>query len=105
MKGGQRSSKVWSTSGYFQLPMHLDDCHKTAFISHPGLFGWLLLPMGLSNSPATFQRCMAQVFRGLEPNNCLVCLDDITVFSKDFEETMPNLALVFKRLEEANLTL
>ena len=56
-------------SGYFQLPMHPDDCHKTSFITQLGLFEWLVLPMGLSNSPATFQRCMAQVFRGLEPNH------------------------------------
>ena len=49
-------------SGYFQLPMHPDDCHKTAFITHLGLFEWLVLPMGLCNSPATFQHCMAQVF-------------------------------------------
>ena len=92
-------------SGYFQLPMHPDDCHKTAFITHLGLFEWLVLPMGLSNSPATFQRCMAQVFRGLEPNHCLVYLDDIIVFSRDFAETMQNLESVFKRLEKANLTL
>ena len=61
--------------------------------------------MGLSNSPATFQRCMAQVFRGLDPKNCLVYLDDIVVFGKDFTETMQNLELVFKRLEKAHLKL
>ena len=48
---------------------------------------------------------MAQVFRGLDPKNCLVYLDDIVVFGKDFTETMQNLELVFKRLEKAHLKL
>ena len=80
-------------SGYFQLPMHPDDCHKTAFITHLGLFELLVLPMGLSNSPATFQRCMAQVLRGLEPNHCLVYMDDIIVFGQYFAETIWNPCL------------
>ena len=48
---------------------------------------------------------MAQVFKGLEPNHCLVYLDDIIVFGQDFAETMQNLEAVIKRLETANLTL
>ena len=35
-------------SGYFQLPMHPKDSHKTAFITHEGLYEWLVLPMGLA---------------------------------------------------------
>ena len=92
-------------SGYYQLPMYQSDAHKTAFVTHAGLYEWLVLPMGLSNSPATFQRCMAQVFRGLVPNTCLVYLDDIITFGKSFSETMNNLQLVFDRLEQSNLTL
>ena len=92
-------------SGYFQLPMHEDDVHKTAFITHAGLFEWLVLPMGLCNSPATFQRCMNQVFRELIPDACLVYLDDIIVFGDSFESTMNNLEAVFERLRFANLKL
>ena len=92
-------------SGYYQLPMHPKDSHKTAFITHEGLYEWLVLPMGLANSPATFQRCMAQVLKGLIPDTCLAYLDDIIVFGDDYEETMKNLELVFDRLRQANLKL
>ena len=92
-------------SGFYQLPMHPKDSHKTAFITHEGLYEWLVLPMGLSNSPATFQRCMAQVLKGLIPKRCLAYLDDIIVFGDDYEDTMQNLELVFQRLRQANLKL
>ena len=92
-------------SGFYQLPMHPLDSHKTAFITHEGLYEWLVVPMGLSNSPATFQRCMAQVLKGLIPDSCLAYLDDIIVYGDDFEETLRNLRLVFDRLREANLKL
>ena len=92
-------------SGYYQLPMHPKDSHKTAFITHEGLYEWLVLPMGLANSPATFQRCMAQVLKGLIPDSCLAYLDDIIVFGNDFQDTMRNLELVLDRLRQANLKL
>ena len=85
--------------------MHPDDAHKTAFITHTGLFEWLVLPMGLCNSPATFQRSMAKVFSGLSPQCCIVYLDDIIVFGDSFEQTMENLKKVFQRLAEVNLQL
>ena len=85
--------------------MHAKDSHKTAFIMHEGLYEWLVLPMGLANSPATFQRCMAQVLKGLIPNSCLAYLDDIIVFGNDFQDTMRNLELVLDRLRQANLKL
>ena len=48
---------------------------------------------------------MEQVFRGLDPEHCLVYLDDIIVFGKNVTETMQNPELVFKRLEKANFKL
>ena len=92
-------------SGFYQLHMHPLDAHKTAFITHEGLYEWLILPMGLSNSPATFQHCMAQVLKGLIPDSCLAYLDEIIVFGDDFKDTMRNLRLVFDRLCQANLKL
>ena len=92
-------------SGYFQLPMAPEDAHKSAFITHMGLFEWLVLPQGMSNSPATFARCMDQVLKDLVGKHCLVYLDDIICFGKDFSETMDSLRLVFERLSKANLKM
>jgi len=92
-------------AGYFQLPMAEKDTHKSAFITHMGLYEWLVLPMGLTNSPATFQRCMSSLLNGLIDRSCLVYLDDIISFGKTFDSTIQNLKLVFDRLRQANLKL
>ncbi|MCP4365135.1 MAG: RNA-directed DNA polymerase, partial [Planctomycetes bacterium] len=67
-------------AGFHQVKMSLGSKEKTAFLSHLGLYHWNVMPMGLKNAPATFQRCMELVLRGLTPNQCLVYLDDIIVF-------------------------
>ena len=102
-------AKYFSTfdlaSGYWQIPMNKQDKEKTAFVSHCGLFEFNVMPFGLCNAPATFQRFMDKCFAGLKWSSCLIYLDDIIVFSSTFEEHLRDLENVFKRLEEAGLTL
>ena len=52
-------------SSYSQLPMALEDAHKSAFITHMGLFEWQVLSQEFLNSPAKFARCMDKVLKGL----------------------------------------
>ena len=61
------------------------------------------MPFGLKGAPATFQRTMDVVLSGLEYNICLCYLDDILVFSSDFESHLIRLAQVFSRIRKANL--
>ena len=63
------------------------------------------MPFGLSNAPSTFQRMMDLILTGLIGNSCLVYLDDIIIFSRDFSSHLKNLEMVFKRLENVNLKL
>lgn len=63
------------------------------------------LPMGLKNSPSTFQRVMDNVLRGLQNVICLVYLDDIIVFSTSLQEHITNLEKVFQRLRESNFKI
>lgn len=63
------------------------DKQKTAFATHKGLFQFKVLPFGLSNSPATFERLMEAILSGLQWERCLVYLDDIITFKSTFEET------------------
>lgn len=92
-------------SGFYQVEMEPSDISKTAFNVEHGHFEFLRMPMGLKNSPSTFQRVMDNILRGLQNQICLVYLDDIIVFSTSLQEHMVNLEKVFQRLRESNFKI
>ena len=92
-------------SGYWQIPLHEDAIHKTAFATHRGLHEYVVLPFGPVNAPGYFQRMMDEVMGGLKWSSVLVYIDDLIVFSKSVEQHMLDLSVVFQRLREAGLTL
>ena len=92
-------------SGFYQVEMNPDDIPKTAFNVEHGHYEFLRMPMGLKNSPSTFQRVMDNVLRGLQNVICLVYLDDIIVFSTSLQEHMINLGKVFQRLRDSNFKI
>lgn len=92
-------------SGYWQVAMDESDKEKTAFCTTEGLYQFRVMPFGLCNAPAAFQRLMDLVLSGLQWSQCLVYLDDIVVLGRSFEEHIQNLDSVFHRLHEAGLRL
>jgi len=74
------------TSGYWQIPVKEEDKQKTAFITKYGLFEFNVMPFGLKNAPATFQRTMDTVLSGLTWISCLVYIDDVIIYSKTYEK-------------------
>lgn len=91
--------------GYWQVSVEGKSRPKTAFISHCGLFQFKVLPFGLSNAPATFQRVMNTVLAGLIYKCCAVYLDDIVIASPTFEQHLEDLREVLLRLQTAGLSL
>ena len=102
-------AKFFSTldlrQGYWQVENDPETADKTTFITRKGAFKFKVLPFGLSNAPAVFQRLMNLVMRGLTWEACLVFLDDIVVMSTTFEQHLERLRAVFGRLRSANLKL
>ena len=102
-------SKYFTTldlaAGYWQVRMSPESQEKTAFVTHSGLYEFAVMPFGLCNAPATFQRLMESVLVGLARDTCIVYLDDILVLGKTFQEHLQNLWRVFDRLREAGLRL
>ena len=92
-------------SGYWQVRLSENAKPKTAFATHSGLFQFAVMPFGLCNAAAIFERLLSQVMRGLHWKRCLVYIDDILVFGNDFESALHNLELVLDRVAEYGLQL
>ena len=92
-------------SGYWQVELDQNDKHKTAFATRQGLYEFNVMPFGLCNAPATFERLVDTVLSGLQWDICLIYLDDIIVYGKTFDETLQNLEKVFEKLLSAGLKL
>ncbi|HUI24325.1 MAG TPA: reverse transcriptase family protein, partial [Nitrososphaerales archaeon] len=88
--------KLDCPNSYYQMAMHPDDVHKTAFKTPFGLFEWLVMPQGLCNVPATWQRFMNWVLRKYVGKICHVYIDDIAIFSDSLLEHHRNIRLVLQ---------
>ena len=91
--------------GYWQLPVRESDREKTAFVTPDGLFQFRQMPFGLTNAPASFQRLMDTVLAPLKWLTCLVYMDDIIVFSPNFDENIIRLRAVLQAWSDAGLIL
>src|SRR2546425_13136884 len=85
--------------------MEEKDREKTSFVTRGGLFQFKVMPFGVTNGPATFQRLMDLTMTGLNYNICLVYLDDIILMSRTVEEHLDRLVLILERLRKAGLKL
>ena len=106
----QLSGAEWFTcldlnSGYWRVEVEESDRPKTAFVSRRGLFEFRVMPFGLCNTPATFERLVETVLAGLNWQTCLIYLDDVIVIGRNFEDMIKNLDNVLQRLHEAGLKL
>ncbi|GFX09061.1 retrovirus-related Pol polyprotein from transposon 297 [Trichonephila clavipes] len=105
LKGAKFFSSMDLRSGYWQIEIDEADREKTAFITPEGLYEFKVMPFGLCNAPATFERMMDNLLRHFKWTMCLCYLDDIIVFSETFEDHLIRLRLVLKCLQEAGLKL
>ncbi|GFT85674.1 retrovirus-related Pol polyprotein from transposon 297 [Trichonephila clavipes] len=105
LKGAIFFSSMDLRSGYWQIEIDEADREKTAFITPEGLYEFKVMPFGLCNAPATFERMMDNLLRHFKWTMCLCYLDDIIVFSETFEDHLIRLRLVLKCLQEAGLKL
>ena len=63
------------------------------------------MAFGLCNAPATFQRVIQFVLRGLTWGKILAYIDDVIVPGKIFKDHLNNLSLTFERFRKYNLKL
>ena len=98
LHGAKYFTKIDLSSGYHQIRVRESDVHKTAFVSRYGSFEYTVMPFGLCNAPATFQRAMNQMLREGMDKYVLVFLDDILIYSRTLEEHIQHIRAVLDRL-------
>ena len=99
LSGAQFFFTLDLASGYWQAEVAEEDKEKTAFCSPQGHFKFNVMPFGLTNAPATFQHLMECALAGLTPEECLIYLDDVIVYSLTFDDHPERLKLVFQWLQ------
>lgn len=103
VQGAEYFSKIDLHSGYYQIRIAEQDREKTAFVTRYGSYEFLVLPMGLCNSPGTFMELMNSVFEKQLDKTVIVFLDDILVYSKTLEEHEQHLCEVLDILRQNKL--
>uniref|UniRef100_A0A2N9HAB0 Uncharacterized protein n=1 Tax=Fagus sylvatica TaxID=28930 RepID=A0A2N9HAB0_FAGSY len=92
-------------SGYNQIRMEEEDQEKTAFITSRGLFCYKVMPFGLKNAGATYQRLVNKMFHDQIGRNVEVYVDDMLVKSKENEDHLKDLKETFQALRTYNMKL
>ena len=92
-------------SGYNQIQMALEDLEKTSFITPWGTYCYKVMPFGLKNASATYQRAATTLLHDLIHKEVEVYIDDMIVKSKDHEGHILALRKFFERIRFYKLWL
>ncbi|CAL2238067.1 unnamed protein product [Prunus armeniaca] len=101
----QMLSFMDGNAGYNQIMVAEEDIHKTAFmcLGHIGAFEYTVMPFGLRNAGATYQRAMNSVFHDMIGHSLEVYIDDIVIKSPEEGNHMLNLRRAFLRMRQNKL--
>lgn len=88
--------------GYWQVPLTEKASDISAFVTPDRFLQYAVMPLGLCNAPATFQRLVNKVLSGLP--NCRAYLDDI-IYTNEWTEHLATFREVCEHLAAASLTL
>lgn len=93
------------SSRYNQIKMNIGDQKHTAFRTPIGIYYYKLMPFGLKNAGATYQRAMTKIFDDLIHKIVECYVDDLVVKATSKEEHLEFLRTVFMRLRKYNLKM
>jgi hypothetical protein len=89
--------------GYWQVPLTSRALDISAFVTPDNFVKYTVMPFGMCNAPAAFQRLVNSVFADVP--NCTAYLDDVVIHSSTWSDHLSTLKSVFQWLENASLTL
>ncbi|GKU88934.1 hypothetical protein SLEP1_g3141 [Rubroshorea leprosula] len=103
--GNERLSLLDAYSGYHQVPMAPEDEEKTSFYAGDEIYCYVMMPFGLKNTNATYQKMVTIVFRAQIGKNLEVYVDDIVVKSLKAEDHLADLDETFNNLRKNRMRL
>ncbi|TYK28162.1 uncharacterized protein E5676_scaffold289G00760 [Cucumis melo var. makuwa] len=103
--GHEALSFMDGSSGYNQIRMTLSDEEMTAFRTPKGIYCYKVMPFGLKNVGATYQRVMQKVFDDMLHKYVECYVDDLVVKSKRRQDHLKDLKVVFNRLRKYQLRM
>ncbi|KAJ8351980.1 hypothetical protein SKAU_G00234560 [Synaphobranchus kaupii] len=105
ISGSSWFSSLDLRSGYWQVRLAPEAKPKTAFTIGQGLWQFRVMPLGLCNAPATFERLMERVLAAIPRSRCVVYLDDLLVHASNFQQALANLTDMLAAICHAGLRL
>jgi len=104
-EGAQYMSSIDLTAGYWQCTLKPECREVTAFLYRGRNYQYKVLPFGLVNSVAEFQKILDKVLGPEILEFAAVYVDDIHIMSKSFSEHMDHLEQIFKKFSDYNVTI
>ncbi|KAG0440160.1 Retrovirus-related Pol polyprotein from transposon 17.6, partial [Dictyocoela muelleri] len=96
-------SSIDLNQGYYQVSVSKNDICKTGFKIMKRTFVFNKMPFGLCNAPATFQRIMNNMLKNVK--DVLIYLDDILIYSKNYDDHYKTLKEVFEIFGKNNVSI
>ena len=89
--------------GYWQVPLTQRAREISAFVTPSGLYQYKVMPFGMKNAPATFQRMVNKLVRDID--GCEGYIDDVVIFSDNWSDHIRQIKRFFQIMREAKLTI
>ena len=105
IRGAKIFTKIYIRDAYHQIRIAKGEEWKTAFRTKYGHYEYMVLPFGLTNAPATFQRFINEVLGEILDEYVIAYLDDILVFSETGKEHVHHVRKVLGKLQKAELRI
>jgi len=91
--------------GYHLIRIKKGDEWKTAFRTQYGKYKYKVIPFGLVNAPATFQRMMNKILHEFLDQGVVVYLDDILIYPRKHSKHVTMINKVLSQLMEHQLAV
>jgi transposase InsO family protein len=103
LKGAEVFTKIDIRQGFHRIRMHPDSEDLTTFRSRYGTYKYRVMPFGVTNGPAAFQRLINEILHDLLDEIVVCYVDDLLIYSKDKSKHAAHVREVLRRLREAGL--